>query len=799
MTKEELIAQLTPEEKALLVSGTNFMFTHAIERLGIPAVETSDGPHGLRKQRSTKLGLNACENATAFPSASTLASGWNGENARLMGEALAKECRHYGVGVLLAPGVNIKRNPRAGRNFEYYSEDPLLAGVLGAETVKGIQSGGVGVALKHFALNNQENFRFLGNSVVDERAAREIYLRAFERIIKEANPASVMCAYNRVNGVFASEHEWLLHQILREEWGYQGLVMTDWGAMHDRVQSLKAGCDLEMPGDTPHCRKQILRALKSGALKEEVLDNSVRRVLALVEKYSAPERIKADFKAHDLLAAKIAADCAVLLKNDGCLPLSGKEKLLIVGEYFEKARCQGAGSSLVTPTKVTSPKDAFDERGISYAYEKGFKGGGEEADETLIASAVNAAESADKILVFAGLDDFAECEAFDRGSLALPEGQLALVSKLIETGKEIAVVLYSGSVVELPFADAVNAILYMALPGQNGGTAAAELLLGEKSPSGRLAESWVIEQKDIPFDKEFSVTEQEVYKESVFVGYRYYTTAKKAVRYPFGYGLTYTQFSYSDMTVEREGEEIRVSCTLKNIGERKGAEVVQLYVSAPRSDIFKPERELRAFEKVYLEAGQEKRVTLSFPVTDLRYFHPALRRWVMEAGDYTLRLCRDALSTQLSENLYLAGEEAPAPYSPKVQDKYCAFDPNEITDEVFEEMSGLKIPPLPPKKPLTTESRFSDFKATPMGRLLYRAILGMAKRKKKRAKKIKDELQREIALKEALFLEKSLDSGCPRSMSMNAGKRMPFSYAEGITCLANGRIFKALARFMKKN
>ncbi len=799
MNAEEVITQLTDEEKAALVAGTRFMFTTPVPRLGIPSVETSDGPHGLRKQIETKSGLNACEKATAFPCAAALASSWNEGNARLMGEALAAECRHFGVGALLAPGVNIKRNPRAGRNFEYYSEDPLLAGRMAAGFVKGVQSGGVGVALKHFALNNAENFRFTGGSIADERAVREIYLKAFEYVVKNADPSAVMCAYNQINGVFASENEWLLTNVLRKEWGYQGLVMTDWGATHDRLLSLKAGCDLEMPGDTPYCRNLILKALKSGALEKSTLDSAVLRVLRFAEKYAEPQHIEADFEAHDALAAFIAADSAVLLKNDGVLPLSGKEKLLVAGGFFEQPRCQGAGSSLVNPTRVTSPKDAFDRENVKYAYERGYFENGEIPDEALISSAVEAAKNADCVLVFAGLSEFAECEGFDRDSLALPAGQLKLISELLKTGKKIVVVLYSGSVVDLPFADEVSAILYMSLPGQNGGTAACELLYGETCPSGRLAQSWVFKQSDVPFDNEFSTSPNEVYKESVFVGYRYFVTAKKAVRYPFGYGLSYTSFAYSQMEVSQNEDTVSVSCTVQNTGDRAGAEVVQLYVGAPRSDVFKPARELRSFEKVCLNAGETRRVTFTVNKSELCYFHPAEKRFVPESGEYAFEICRNAEEVELSHKIFMEGEEVIAPYSEAVQSAYRLPDPEKITDEVFEEMSGCKIPPLPAKKPLTTESRFTDFKGTFMGRILFRAVLGMAKRKRKRALRIKDAALRLNALKEALFLEKTLESGCPRSMSMSAGGRMPFSYAEGITHLANGHILRGLLCFMKKN
>ena len=539
MDIKKLLQELTPEEKARLVAGVNFMYTAPVERLSIPSLSMADGPHGLRKQsEGGDNGVSMSEPATSFPTAATVASGWDPENARKVGEGIAEECMHYGVNVILGPGVNIKRNPLCGRNFEYYSEDPLLASEMGIGEVEGVQSKGVGVSVKHFALNNAEDHRFGGNSVCDERAAREIYLKAFGRVVKAAKPATLMCAYNAINGTFCSENEWLLTDILRKEWGFDGLVMTDWGATHDRVASLKAGLDLEMPGDTEYCRRQIMAGLEDGSLPMEALDKAVENVLKLVEKYVVgAEKKPADFEAHHALAAEIAADCAVLLKNDGTLPLTGKEKLLVVGEMFEKMRYQGAGSSMINPTKTTSPKEAFDLKA-----------------------------SADTVLLFAGLDDMSEGEGYDRETMRLPQHQLDLADALLTAGKKIAVVLFGGSPVELPFADKVNAILDMYLPGQNGGTACAELLSGEKNPAGRLAETWPLTYSDVPFGDVFTKHVNEVYKESVFVGYRYYTSAQKAVRYPFGFGLCYTDFSYTASPAAVKGDTVSVTCTVTPCG-----------------------------------------------------------------------------------------------------------------------------------------------------------------------------------------------------------------------------------------
>lgn len=528
MKIENILAAMTTEEKAALVSGTDFMYTNPIPRLHVPALRMSDGPHGLRVQKEAgDNGVNGSEPATAFPTAVTTASGWNPENLRKMGEAIAEECKYYGVNILLGPGANIKRNPLCGRNFEYFSEDPLLAGKLAAAEIQGVQSQGVGVSMKHFALNNSENYRFMGGSIADLRVIHELYLRVFKIAVKEAHPVSIMCAYNKINGEYCCQNKWLLTDMLRTEWGFDGLVMTDWGATHNRLKMLAAGCDLEMPGDAAICRKWILDGVKSGALSAAELDKAAGNVLRLMERTAITKVASADWDKHHALAAEIAADCAVLLKNDGLLPLNKAEKVLVIGDLFNRMRYQGAGSSMITPARLTTPRNAFDEMGISYAFCRGYEENKTEANASLVAEAVEKASQYEKILVFAGLTDYVESEGGDRENMCLPENQLALLEALVKAGKRVAVVLFGGAPVELPFADSVSAILNMYLPGQNGGTAAAWLLFGEANPGGRLAETWPMAYADVPFGDSFGKTQNEVYKESVYVGYRYYLTANK--------------------------------------------------------------------------------------------------------------------------------------------------------------------------------------------------------------------------------------------------------------------------------
>lgn len=791
----KLLQELTTEEKAALAAGTDFMFTNPVPRLNIPQIRMSDGPHGLRvQQQGGDNGVAGSEPATAFPTAALTACGWNEDNLYKMGEAIGEEARHYGIDVVLGPGVNIKRNPLAGRNFEYFSEDPLLAGKMGAAEINGIQSRGVGVSLKHFALNNAENYRFMGDSVCDERAMREIYLKAFEIAVKTAKPETVMCAYNKINGSYCCQNKWLLSGVLRKEWGFGGLVMTDWGATHDRIKMLQAGLDLEMPGDTDICRKWIIDGIKSGELAEETLDKAVESVLKLAYKHEEQKIEQTDFAAHDFLAEEIAEDCAVLMKNDGTLPLSAEKTYFVVGELFEKMRYQGSGSSMINPWRLTAPKTAFDNTGVKYDYCKGYKENQIAPDKTLIDEAVKRVEKYDTALVFIGLTDYVESEGCDRENMRLPENQLALIDALIKTGKKIVVLLYGGAPIELPFADKAAAILNMYLPGQRGGEATRKLLFGEKNPCGKLAETWVKSYSDAPYGEAFSKTKIEVYKESVFVGYRYYRKTNKKVAFPFGSGLSYTTFGYSYMKIEENDDGITVSATITNTGSRFGAEIVELYVKAPKTDVFKPEKELRAFTKVYLAAGESKEITIIVNKADLAYYNVKEKRYVLESGVYEFQLCSDCETVRLSETIKIEGENISSPYDNDIFGIY-ENSPDIVSDEAFEKMSGLKIPALPPVKPITLESRFTDMKETFMGRILYSAVLSVAKKDMKKALKLPEGAERDNKIKGAMFLKRILESNSIITMSMSAGKSCPYYFAKGFVDLANGHIIKGIKDF----
>lgn len=794
-----MINDLTLEEKAALLAGTDFMYTKPIPRLGIRSLCMADGPHGLRKQTGNMdNGSSGSEPATAFPTAVTTASSWNPENTLKMGRAIGNECRHYGVNILLGPGVNIKRNPLCGRNFEYFSEDPYLAGEMAIGEIEGIQSKGVGVSVKHFALNNGENFRFMGNSVADMRAIREIYLKVFERIIKRAKPYTVMCAYNQINGTFCSGNKWLLTDVLRNEWGFDGAVMTDWGAMKERVAAVKAGLDLEMPGDTAICRKWIVDGVNDGKLTMGELDACVENILRLIERFASEQAGgDADFKAHHGLAAEIAEDSAVLLENDGALPLSENEKLCVVGDLFEKMRYQGAGSSMINPAFITTPKQAFDEHNISYEFSRGYAENKTAPDPEMIAEAVEKSKSHDKVIVFVGLTDLVESEGADRENMRLPENQLALIDAVIKTGKKVIIVLYGGSAVELPFAEKVSAILNMFLPGQNGGTATYDLLFGHKTPCGKLAETWVKSYDDVPFGAEFGKAVNEIYRESILVGYRYYLTSGRQVRYPFGYGLSYTTFDYKDMRVKETEDGYEVSCEITDSGLCDGAEIVQLYVKGPKTDVFKPEKELRAFTKVYLKAGESKRAELFVSKSDLRYWNIDQNRWVLESGRYELQICSDCQTVKLAESVIVEGENVRSPYTEKVNTIYAKAELSAVDDEVFGSMSGIEVPPLPPKMPITLESRFTDLRQTFMGRMVYNAVLGYAEKEMKAARKLHEGPERDNMIKGATFTKRILQSNCLRSMSMTT-TRLPYNFALGLVELANGHLIKGIKCFCKK-
>ena len=657
-----LLAALTLEEKASLCLGSDFWHTAPIPRLGIPAVALSDGPHGLRKQpdEGDHVGISGSLPATCYPTASALGSSFDPDLVRRVGEALGAEALTQGVAVVLGPGINIKRSPLCGRNFEYFSEDPLVSGVLGAALVEGVQSQGIGTSVKHYAANNQETDRLRVSADVDERTLREIYLPGFERVVTQARPWTVMCAYNKVNGVYASENPWLLTEVLRDEWGFDGLVMSDWGAVHDRVAALDAGLDLEMPPDLGVSDAAIVAAARSGELDEAVLDRAVARVLRLVDRAlsgaidvgeEATARPGFDADGHHALARAAAAECAVLLKNDGdLLPLqpSAGDTVAVIGEFARTPRYQGAGSSQVNPTQVDNAVDELQAAvpdGVRVVFAPGFGIGTTTVDDELAAEAVALAGRASVVVAFLGLPDADESEGFDRTHLDLPANQTALVGRLAAANPNLVVVLANGSAVRLSdWEQHAAAILECWLSGQAAGGAAADLLVGAANPSGRLAETLPLRLEDNPSYLNFPGEHGHVrYGEGVFVGYRGYDALLLPVSYPFGHGLSYTNFEYADLTTTLTGNAeddtlaVAVTCTVTNTGQRAGKEVVQLYVTDPDSSVARPPRELKGFAKTAtLAPGEGQTVTFRLQSRDLSYWSVRQHRWVLEGGTFRL-------------------------------------------------------------------------------------------------------------------------------------------------------------------
>lgn len=648
---KQILEQLTTEEKAEICVGASFWHLYSNAAVGIPQVMVSDGPHGLRKQAEAAdhLGLNQSISAVCFPAACATAASFDESLLECMGEALGEECRAEDVAVLLGPAVNIKRSPLCGRNFEYFSEDPYLTGRLAAAQIRGVQKWDVGTSLKHFAANNQEYHRQSCSSEVDMRTFREIYLRGFEIAVKEAKPWTVMCAYNKINGTYASENKMLLTDILREEWGFEGCVMSDWGAVNDRVQGLLAGLDLEMPASGGYTTQQIIDAVENGSLPMADLDRAVARILTTIFRYADSNVRKPVFdrEKHHQLAVEIEQECAVLLKNDGVLPMQSDETVAYIGEFAEKPRYQGGGSSHIHASRVVSAWEAAKVQNKNVRYAKGFSATEDVADETLFQEAVQLAGQSDKVVIFAGLPDIFESEGYDRTHMHLPACQNALIQRICAVHKNVAVVLHNGSPVELPWADSVNAILEMYLGGQGVGAAATALLYGDANPCGRLPESFPIKLSDNPSYLHFPGYKGKVeYAEGVFVGYRYYDTKQMPVRYPFGHGLSYTSFEYSQPIVSaaafREDASITVSVNVKNTGDCFGKEVVQLYIRDKTHAVARPDKELKGFQKIALSPDESKQVEFTVDAQSLAYYDVDLQDWYAHTGAYDLIIARSA-------------------------------------------------------------------------------------------------------------------------------------------------------------
>ena len=702
MKHADIISKMTLQQKADFCSGKDFWHLQENEELGLPSIMVCDGPHGLRKKKDQKEKgeLMSSKPATCFPTAVTTASSWNPELIEEMGKALGEECLEEKVSVLLGPGINIKRSPLCGRNFEYFSEDPYLAGRIGTSFVKGVQSMGVGTSLKHFAANNQETRRMTVDSVVDERTLREIYLAAFEPVVKEAQPWTVMNAYNRLNGEYCAEHEWLLNKVLREDWGFEGIVVTDWGANNDKVLGLKAGQDLEMPTSFGIAAAKIVDAVNNGELEESVLDTCVDRIVDLILKSKESLRDYVyDKEDHHALARKIAGESMVLLKNkNNMLPLDKSKKIALIGEMAKNPRYQGAGSSLINPTKLDNSFDELMNEGVSLEYAPGYERKSDKPAENLIAEAVEIAKNADVAVLFVGLTESYETEGNDRKHINLPESHNALVDAVCAVCEKVVVVLSGGCPVTMPWLDKVDAVLNGYLGGQAGGSAIVDILLGKVNPSGKLAETYPTSLEAVASSANFPGNPLTVeYREGIYVGYRYFDTAKKDVLFPFGYGLSYTSFEYSDMKLSadsiKDTDTLTVSFKVKNTGAVAGAETAQVYVKDTESTVFRPEKELKGFKKVFLAPGEEKEVTITLDKRAFAYYNVNLGDWHVETGAFEILVGASSRDIKLTETVNVESTVvAVVPDYKAIAPCYYGADVAAVEDTQFEALLGRPIP-----------------------------------------------------------------------------------------------------------
>ena len=796
---KELVAQMTLAEKVSLCSGKNFWYLKGIDRLGLPEIMLTDGPHGLRKQEASadNLGLNKSVPAVCFPTASASACSFDRELLYELGQAIGEECRQEHVSVILGPGMNIKRSPLCGRNFEYFSEDPLLSGEMASALTEGIQSQKVGVSLKHFAVNNQEKRRMTSESVLDERTFREIYLKGFEIAVKKARPWTVMCSYNRLFGEFASQNERLLTRILRNEWGFDGLAVSDWGATVERVKAIQAGLDLEMPHMDDTNDDRLLQAVEDGTLELDKLDAVAARVTGLILRSGEREIWKYDVEKHHALARRVAAQSAVLLKNKaGILPGKTTDRVAVIGAFAKEPRFQGTGSSKITPVKLDNPYDELKALGLETEYAAGYRMDSDLVDNALIQEACRVATGKDIVYLFAGLPDRYESEAFDRDHMAMPANHNELIKAVCQVNSHVVVILQSGSPMDLPWADHVQAILLMYLAGEAGGGACADLLLGNANPSGKLAESWPYLLADNPSYGNFPGYPLTVeYREGLFVGYRYYDTAHKNVRYPFGYGLSYTQFEYRDFNLSArkidDSDSLTVACSVKNTGKLAGREIVQLYISSKGSVIIRPEQELKGFQRVALEPGEEKQINFTLSGQDFAYYNAGVASWHVESGDYEIRIGASSRDIRLAEvvhvnntvNMALPDLQTIAP---------CYYDLSggiRVSDMEFEALLGRPIPPgeRKPGTAHTINSTFSDIKDKWLGRML----LALFSRQINKLAKDRPEMK-------PLF-EKMIMDAPLRILIMSAGENFSTARVEGLVELLNGHLIQGCKAFLKKS
>lgn len=755
----ELVAQMTLEEKAGLCSGKNAWSLRPIERLGLKSIMMTDGPHGLRKEVGDKGSIEISDSvpSVCFPTASALACSFDRELAYEVGKAIGEEALQEGVSVVLGPGANQKRSPLCGRNFEYFSEDPVLSGEMAVGMINGVESTGVGTSLKHFAVNNQEKRRMTISATVDERALRETYLKAYEIAVKKGKPATVMCAYNRLNGEYCSENEYLLTQILRKEWGYEGLVVSDWGAVNDRVLGLKAGLDIEMPGSRGINDAKLVAAVRNKELPEEILDRTACRVTELILKGMAVKRegYRYDPEEHHKLAVEAAEQSAVLLKNeDHILPGNPSLKAAVIGAFAKGPRYQGAGSSKIHPIRVDAAYDSFTASALDFVYAPGYSLGGkhknnklskkqEKAQSILIREACEAATGKDIVYLFAGLPEGYESEGFDREELSLPPEQNRLIEAVAQSNPNVVVILIGGAPMELPWQDKVKGILLAYLGGEGSGRAVVNLLLGRSVPSGKLAETWPLKLSDVPAYHYFPGGRTAVeYRESIFVGYKYYDTAQKPVLYPFGHGLSYTEFAYSGLKPDKEtcdyGDKLTVSFQITNTGEIEARETALIFVSHKSQSVYLPEKELKEFVKVKLKPGQTEQVSVTLDTGDFGYYNTAISDWYAESGRYTILVGGSSASISLQAEVLLNSPEQPQPDYREKAPTYYNLTNGEFTvrEREFEAIYGRELPitNLIPTRPYDEGNTLEDVSHTLIGRIIIMIAGRMAGKMTKQSK-----------------------------------------------------------------
>ncbi|MFP4478377.1 MAG: beta-glucosidase [Candidatus Izemoplasmatales bacterium] len=787
----KIVKSLSLDEKIRLLSGKNFWFLHGIPKADLESIMVTDGPHGLRKQKDSgdHLGIGNSYPATCFPTASALAATWNKELLEKVGATLAEECLSEKVSVLLGPGINIKRHPLCGRNFEYFSEDPYLTGALATAYIKGVQAKGIGTSLKHFAVNNQETMRMAVDTIVDERSLRELYLKAFEMAVKDSQPWTVMSSYNKINGIYASENKKLLDHILKDEWGHDGLVITDWGANSDRVKGLIAGQELEMPGNKNLHGKALKKAFEDGTISQELLDKRVEKVVELLIKSNqtlSEKHPEYDKDKHHDFAKEVAHESIVLLKNDDLLlPINKKEKIALIGAFAKKPRYQGSGSSLINPTRLSTAYAGLVEVfGDELLYADGYDLSTDEVDDALIKEALNVIHQADKVIIMAGLTDAYESEGFDRDHLDLPMNHNALIDAISKAHPNVIVCLSNGGPVRMPWLKNIKGLVEQYLTGQASGQALVDILLGKVNPSGKLAETFPNEVSEIPSTHNFPGRPRQVlYKEGLYVGYRAYDKMQVKPLFDFGYGLSYTSFEYSDFLINNDSKKrmVKVNLNISNTGDILGKEIVQVYVGKKDSLVYRPIRVLKAFEKVTLKAGETKTLSLTISYDDLKIYQKGFK---LEGGPYTISIGASSRDIKYQEIISIQSDDEIVDDGLEVY-KHFNKETN-ICDREFEDLLGHKIPDYPSIKPYTLNSTIGEIRKTFIGQRIYKVMY----------KKMSHIIESEENDTTRKMIEKSIHEMPFRSLVVFSGGELSLKKAKGMLDLMNKRFIRGILRII---